>query len=119
MFSSVTPYEFWSIQEDLATKYVHYMNIFNISFAWVNYKHYPIITWTKNTFKGKLTQIDIFNIIRHKWWIHINLLVQSFLFLPAKLWLTPQEPSLNFNFFTKDDWLLIDIQQAGKYLLRN
>jgi len=54
-----------------------------------------------------------------KWWIPINLIMKGFFHGNIHLWLTPQKPYHNIDYIMKDDWLIVNDQQAGKYLSIN
>lgn len=116
MFSSVTLYEFFSTQEDAAKTYGYYISKEFLN--WISYSHYPVLSWTQRD--GKLAQN--FNASYGKWWISINLIVETSVTSESfKLWLTQQKPYFHINTLMLNmlDWVIVDIQQAGKYLLKN
>jgi len=112
-------YEFSSMQEILTNLiYIPY-NVSNEFLIWINHKHYPIVNWKREaSLYGKLSQN--FNINYGRWWIPIKLILKSFLLGTLKpLILSSQEPSINVFHTIQEDWIIVDIQQAGKYVLRN
>jgi len=54
-----------------------------------------------------------------KWWIPINLIMKGFFHGNIHLRLTLQKPYYNMDFIMKDDWLIVNDQQAGNYLSVN
>lgn len=117
MFTSVTLYEFFSTQENIAKTYDSYISKEFLN--WISYRHYPVLSWTRKD--GKLTQN--FNASSYgKWWIPINLIVETSVTSESfKLYLTQQNPHFHVNIHVLNmlDWVMVDIQQAGKYLLKN
>jgi len=85
---------------------------------WIKYRHYPIVSWTQKTsIYGKLAQY--FNATSYgKWWLPVSITKQSRSY-GNKEWLTSQKPSFLFTHKDEQGWLLIDIQQAGKYASHN
>jgi len=85
---------------------------------WMKYRHYPIVTWTlifEDPPYGKLEQY--FNTTNYgKWSLLIRLTKQIVLPACLNVWLTPQEPSAKVTYDEQDGWILVDIQQAGKYV---
>jgi len=112
------PYKIWSIiRENLSNTNPYYIP--NEFLNWIKYRHYPIVRWTQETlFHGKLAQY--FNATSYgKWWLPISINKQSRLYGGIKEWLTSQKPSTLFTHKDEQGWLLVDIQQAGKYVFRN
>jgi len=115
------PYKIWSIirinLSNLANPY--YMP--NEFFNWIKYRYYPIVSWTQETLSsGKLAQyFDATNY--GKWWLPITITItdQSSLSEIIKVRLTSQEPSKYLNYKNEQVWILVDIQQAGKYVFQN
>jgi len=109
-------YEIWSIiREKLSNT-----NLMSIEFLnWIKYRHYPIVSWTRESpIYGKLAQY--FNATSYgKWWLPISIIKQSRLYEGIKVWLTSQKPSTLFTHKDEQSWLLVDIQQAGKCVSRN
>jgi len=87
---------------------------------WIKYRHYPIVTWTpffKDILYGKIEQY--FNTTSYgKWMLLIRLTKQIILPEYFNVWLTPQKPSKEMT-YDQDGWILVDIQQAGKYVSQN
>jgi len=111
------PTEFWSIQEDIANASIPYFKASDIQ-DWLVYRHYPIMNCTKGNSSWKVTQR--FNVSSYgKWRIPINLIMKGYLHGKIHFWLTPQYPYYVINYIKKDDWLIINNQQAGKYLSVN
>ncbi|XP_024890926.1 aminopeptidase M1-like [Temnothorax curvispinosus] len=111
--SSLAPYQFWSIQEDLANEYLFNISRYDFS-AWINNRHYPILNWTqKNSSYGTMKQC--LNKTHYgKWWIPTRIITKSILPNNIRIQIKPQTFSyLDYNF--QDDWVMVDIQQAGYY----
>jgi len=110
------PYKIWSIiQINLSNlTYPYYMP--NEFFNWLKYRHYPTVSWTQETLSsGRLAQY--FDAISYgKWWLPINIIEQS---ETIKVYLTSHEPYKYLNRKNEQVWILVDIQQAGKYVSRN
>jgi len=109
------PYKISSIiRENLSNTSPYYMP--NEFFNWIKYRHYPIISWTQKTpIYGKLAQY--FNATSYgKWWLPINI-IEQYTLNPKiiKTRLTSQGPYIFFDHRDELGWLLVDIQQAGKY----
>lgn len=104
--------KFWSIQEEVAETFVP-----SDFLSWLVYKHYPVLDLQqKSLYWGTLTQN--FNASNyHKWWIPTNIMTKTSLDNTTKLWLTPRKPSVYIDYV--EDWTIVDIQQAGKYLLKD
>jgi len=86
------------------------------------YRHYPTVNWTKGN--SYWTVAQRFNISSYgKWWIPINFIIKGFIHGNIRvwfyLWLTPQRPYYNVDYITKDEWLIVNNEQAGKYLSVN
>jgi len=112
MFTPLTPHEFWSIQEDVTNISFHY--IANDFANWIVYKHYPIVTQESSCCLN-LTQY--FSRIRYgKWWISTSLIIKSSMSSNIQMTLTPQKPSSYLGRITKDNWIMVNIKQAGKHL---
>jgi len=106
------PSERSPMQEILTTSMYEY-DISNEFSNWMKYKHYPIVSWTQKTrFYGKLSQN--FRTGYGKWWIPIKLF-----FISLNFWelyeLSSQDPTSD-TLYVDDDWVMIDIRQAGKYV---
>jgi len=82
------------------------------------YEHYPIVRWAiQDSSWGKIAQN--FNTSNYgNWWIPISIILKSNLPGTIEVWLTPREPYNKIDYITKDDWVMIDIRQAGNYLSR-
>jgi len=109
------PSERSPMQEILTTytyKHLEY-DVQNEFSNWMKYKHYPIVNWTLENFSyGKLSQS--FRTSHGKWWIPIRLNFQN-LNLCEPYVLSSQNPTSN-TLYIQDDWVIIDIRQAGKYV---
>jgi len=83
---------------------------------WIKYRHYPIVSWTKQSpSNGKLEQY--FNTTSYgKWLLLIRLTKQIVLPAYLNVWLTPQKPFKKVTYDEQDGWILVDIQHAGKYV---
>jgi len=54
-----------------------------------------------------------------KLWIPINLVLKGYLHGNIHFRLTPQYPYYVINYIKKDDWVILNNQQVGKYLSVN
>jgi len=76
------------------------------------------MNWTKGDSSWRVAQH--FNISSYgKWWIPINLVLKGYLHGKIDFWLTPQYPYYVINHIKKDDWVILNNQQAGEYLSVN
>jgi len=71
---------------------------------------------------GRLAQY--FNATSYgNWWLPISIIIQysssRTLSRRIKIWLTSQEPISKYLYHGQNDWILVDIQQAGKYFIIN
>jgi len=90
-------------------------DISNEFLFWITYKHYPVLSWTRNFIFLNVSQN--FNTISYgKWWIPIRLISKRFFLGSISQMLSSQEPFLPTFHSIKDDWIIIDNQQAGKYI---
>jgi len=115
MFSSIISYEIWSIiREKLSNTTLMPIEFLN----WIKYRHCPIVSWAQKTpVHGKLAQY--FNATSYgKWWLPV-IITKQYRSYGIKDWLTSQKPSFLYTHKDEQGWLLIDIQQAGKYVSRN
>jgi len=114
-FRSMTSTEFWSIQDDIkkTDTSISYFKPSNIQ-DWLVLRHYPTLNLTKRNFSWTVAQH--FNISSYgKWWIPINLVMNGYLHQNIYLWLTARYPYYIVDYIMKNDWLIINNQQAGKY----
>lgn len=113
----MTLYEFLSTLQEIANTYGYHIPKEFLS--WISYRHYPVVSWTQRD--GELAQN--FNVSSYgKWCIPINLIVETTVTSEnVKLWLTQQNPNFNINIHLLHilDWVIVDVQQSGKYLLKN
>jgi len=112
----VTIDDFWSIQEYIFKNCCGHTlpkGLLN----WILYRHYPVLKWTQESpSQGKLTQH--FNTFSYgKWWIPTSLVTETSLHKNnINVWLTAEKPYFLTN-HSFEDWIMVDIQQAGKNLL--
>jgi len=85
---------------------------------WIKFKYYPIVKWRQeNRFSGKLAQY--FSATSYgKWWLPITVTItdQSSLSEIIKVCLTSQQPSTYLAHRIEEEWILVDVKQAGKYI---
>jgi len=110
-------YEF-TIQKIIAILMDPY-EISNELVFWITYKHYPVLIWTReNSFILNMSQN--FNTTSYgKWWLSVRIL--KLILKPNYLQSTSRELSSQKPFSSifhsiEDDWVMIDNQQAGKFL---
>jgi len=88
--------------------------------TWIKFKYYSIVNWTQETSSGKLEQR--LNATSYgKWWLPIIITItDQFSFLESiKVCLTSQQPSTYLTLRSEQEWILVDVKQAGKYISRN
>lgn len=110
MFDPVSSFNFWSIQEDL-TK-----TLYTCDFpSWLMYRHYPVVSWKqKNPSWGMLSQnFKPRESSSNKWCIPTNIMTKKSLPRTVELWLTPQMQHKYVNYVPEDNWIMVDIRQAG------
>jgi len=92
-------------------------NVSNEFLFWIKYKHYPTLSWTREgPFHGKLSQH--FNTTSYgKWLIPVKLIhfVKHDIFRNNRMVLAQRSSSVLIH-IAQEDWTLVDIQQAGKYV---
>jgi len=104
------------------------MNPHNISYEflfWMRNKGYPVLNWIRRfTF---LTVSQNFHTTRNvpdMWWIPIRFISEpssfrNILFDNSSRVLSSQKPFSSIPYILTDDWIMIDNQQSGKYVLQN
>ncbi|XP_071648518.1 aminopeptidase N-like [Temnothorax longispinosus] len=119
MFKSVTFYEFWLIQVVTAESYGYHIT--DKFLNWILYEHYPFLKWTQNgSFYGELAQASDFSTLHYgNWWMRINVIVKSSSGQSYKTRQTLERHASIFALVIQGDMIIIDIQQAGKYLSSN
>jgi len=114
-------YEF-TIQESVAILMDPY-NESNEFLLWIKHKHYPVLSWTREGDLLFLNMLQNFNTTSFgKWWIPVRLILKRFSlrnFWSTSDVLSSQKSFLSIFHSIKDDWIMIDNQQAGKYVSRN
>jgi len=115
----MTPSEVLSMQEIL-TNSIYKYDISNEFSNWMKYKYYPIVSCIQvNPFShGKLSQS--FGTSYGKWWIPTRIMLRPISIIHSMLSrrtyvLSSQNPTLDTP-YAQDDWMMIDIRQAGKYV---
>jgi len=88
---------------------------------WITNKHYPVLRWTRENF-FILNMQNFYTTSYGKWWLPIRVL--QLILKPNYLQstfrvLSSQEPFSYIFHYIEDDWVMIDNQQAGKYVSRN
>jgi len=107
-----------TIQEIVAIMMDPYLDSNEFLF-WIKYKRYPVLNWTRDFIYLNVSQN--FNTTNYgKWWIPIRIIPNHFFPLGSiPQTLSSQEPILSTFRSIKDDWIMIDNQQAGKYVPQN
>lgn len=125
-FDSATPAQFWatlqSVLEELHPTRKDIV-IQNITTSWLDEKSFPLLTISRDYDTGQITifqQPYECNMIPWSvwWYTPITITAQSsfnFSNTFPKYWLTEQNRSIIINGFKKDDWIVVNLQQAGKY----
>jgi len=114
------PSELLSMQEIL-TNSIYKYDISNEFSKWIRYMYYPIVSWAEvSDSEGKLSQ-NFTSYSYGKWWIFTKLVLSpvSIKVPPWVAWktyvLSSQNPTSNTD-YAQGSWIMIDIQQAGKYV---
>jgi len=86
--------------------------------SWGQLKYYPVIN-VKRNYNSNSLNISVENFDTDIW-IYMNVTTQTHFnlkkYLPA-IWLAPHISYhiLNIDFINKNDWVLVNLQQTGKY----
>jgi len=108
----------FTIQEIIAILMDPY-EISNELVFWITYKHYPVLSWTRENFCF-LNVSQNFNTTSYgKWWIPIKLISKRFSLGSITQMLSSQKSFFIMCHSIEDDWIMIDNQQAGKYVPQN
>jgi len=92
---------------------------------WIRHKRYPFLYWIRSRRSHLLNVSQIFNTTSYgKWWIPIRLISSSFrsnLSESSFRVLSSVIPysSIPYTLIEYFHWIMIDIQQAGKYVPQN
>jgi len=83
----------------------------------IRYKHYPLLSWIwGGDFLGKLSHFNATNY--GKWLIRVKLIVKHNILGNNRVELAQKSFSV-LLYTAQEDWTIIDIQQAGKYMLQS
>ena len=107
-------YDFWFMKKKLDEGY--YCNTSSNEFlTWIQYKRYPVISWKQNIMGSRIlnTLSQNYN-TSYRWLIPLNLKKIS-LKKNYKTCLSSYVNSARFVSSTSD-YVMVDIQQAGKYI---
>jgi len=90
---------------------------------WIRYKRYPVITlyYMRDAFLLEVWFQEFNTNNSGKWWIPIRLIskpssFESTLSRNISNVLSSKQPFFFTTYTTKEDWIMIDNQQAGKYV---
>jgi len=114
------PSKLLSMQEIL-TNSIYKYDISNEFSKWIRYMYYPLVSWTEvSDSEGKLSQ-NFTTSSYGNWWIFTKLVLSPVSIKKIPPWvawktyvLSSQNPTLD-TLYARGGWILIDIQQAGKY----
>jgi len=103
------------------------MDPYNVSHEflfWIRHKRYPVLEWTRDNLTLYVFQSHITTTYVSEWWIPIRLIskIASFkseLFSIRKEVLSSQKSVFSIFHSHIYDWIIIDNQQAGKYVPHN
>lgn len=96
--------------------------------TWLKQRHYPVVRVTRNYDTGEtiLTQEHFRSksknehIDSDKWWIPLTLATQTNPDFSNTLpihWLRPQDKNISIDGIDINDWVIVNVQQMGKYVL--
>jgi len=106
-------YDF-TIQEIVAILMDPY-NVSNEFLFWIRCRRYPVLNEIRDFIFLNVSQN--FNTTNYgKWWIPIRLISNRSPIGSIPRMLSSQKPILSTIRSNKDDWIIIDNQQAGKYV---
>jgi len=105
--------EFWLMQEEAKTWIPISLS------TWLSYKNIPIVCVEEKSSGVWVTQIEdnFFKLTPTYYWIPTNIMTETIHEYSSKMWLTAKDSFYFTDFINPDDWKIIDIQQAGDYLL--
>ncbi|EFN87058.1 aminopeptidase N [Harpegnathos saltator] len=133
-FSSATSDDLWNaLQAALDESDVPHNDykLKDVMDTWITQRHYPVVHVTRNYDTGEviLTQ-EHFRpdeksnekdaVDQDKWWIPITFTTQSnpdFSNTVPTYWLKPQDQNITISGIDSNDWLIINLQQTGYYLV--
>jgi len=99
--------------QEILTNSIYEYDISNEFSNWMKYNYYPVVSWTvQDGSYGILSQN--FSTSYGKWWIPIRLILQNFNLRESHM-LSSQDP-VSYTFYSREDFIMIDIRQAGKYV---
>lgn len=85
-------------------------------YNWMSTKYYPVLNVTKN-YKSSMIIYNLpFNLHNDiPIWIPVTYTMQSFSNYSYLFWLTVQRQSRTFSDIDSNDWVIVNVQQIGKY----
>jgi len=98
-------------------------NITNEFLFWIRSYRYPVLDWTRDFLFFNVSQH--FNTTSYgMWWIPIRFISEpssfrNIIFKNSSRVLSSQNQFLYISYTIKDDWIIIDNQQSGKYVIQN
>jgi len=127
VFNSTTSDDLWKAMQLALIKsnFKYKPSIKSILDSWLQPKYYPVLKAIRNYDNGSI-EISIFNFDESdnsSWWIPLSYTTQSSsnfddMSLNKVMWLkcTPRHfSSIKLPIKKKNDWIIINLQQSGKY----
>jgi len=86
---------------------------------WTKQERYPVLLVIRescgNNINITLAQKDHNESYPKNLWIPITYTAQSIYYIKMTKWLGPDKPILHLSNIRIDDWIIVNVQQAGKY----
>ncbi|KAG5321807.1 AMPN Aminopeptidase, partial [Acromyrmex heyeri] len=121
-YGSTTPDDLWNAMQTALDEsdipHEHY-RIKEVMDTWTNQNSYPVVNVMKNYTTGEITisqKCVCGQKTNNKWWIPITFATQSnpnFSSTVPRYWLQPNQ-NITFK-IDPNDWIIVNIQQTGKY----
>lgn len=126
MLGSTSPDDLWIAMQIAVNKsgQVEYkFNIKKLMDTWTMQNHYPVLRMSRNYHNVRtIIWSEMHNVTKqNNWWIPVTYATQTSLNFNVtwsyiQEWLSPQKSFLYLPSIDKNDWIIINLQQIGKYL---
>jgi len=107
------------LQKNLEDQYEPNIKLTKRLIFWTKQERYPVLLVIRESCGNKinitLAQKDRNESYPKNLWIHITYTTQSAFYITTKKWLSPHKPILHLTDIRTDDWIIVNVQQAGKY----
>lgn len=110
----------WNVMQTIIDEldYKYQFNVKSMVYSWVMQKCFPILEVTRNYSNNIVTISAQFHnkLVEKRYYIPITYTTESksnFTITWSNIWLTPTNSKIEF-FVEKDQWIILNLQQAGK-----